>query len=186
MKYFSAFTGVGGFDLGMPSDWVCVGMSEKFNILNAILYVRDVMSRPKNTQFLDENGHWDVKRYKAYYNRINSEKISAWYYKNKERLRPIKIMRERNRRDRIKQEVLSHYSNSNHPSCVRCGFDDIRALTIDHINENGSEQRKYLSPAQHGGARFYKWLKDNEYPAGYQTLCMNCQFIKRIEHNREN
>ena len=28
MKYFSAFTGVGGFELGLPRDWVCVGMSE--------------------------------------------------------------------------------------------------------------------------------------------------------------
>ena len=28
MRYFSAFTGVGGFDMGMPSDWECVGMSE--------------------------------------------------------------------------------------------------------------------------------------------------------------
>ena len=28
MRYFSAFTGVGGFDLGMPEDWECVGHSE--------------------------------------------------------------------------------------------------------------------------------------------------------------
>jgi len=28
MKYFSVFTGVGGFELGLPEDWECVGMSE--------------------------------------------------------------------------------------------------------------------------------------------------------------
>ena len=28
MKYFSAFSGAGGFDLGVPESWECVGMSE--------------------------------------------------------------------------------------------------------------------------------------------------------------
>ena len=28
MRYFSSFTGTGGFDLAMPSDWECVGFSE--------------------------------------------------------------------------------------------------------------------------------------------------------------
>ncbi len=144
------------------------------------------MSRSKNPKFLDENGDWDRRKYKKYWNENNKEKISEWFRKNKERVAPIKIMRERARRDKIKDEVLSHYSNSDYPVCIKCGFDDIRALSIDHINEDGSEQRKHLSAAKHGGARFYKWLKNNNYPDGYQTLCMNCQFIKRIEHNREN
>ena len=28
MKYFSMFSGIGGFELGMPEDWECVGFSE--------------------------------------------------------------------------------------------------------------------------------------------------------------
>ena len=40
MKYFSAFTGVGGFDLGMPSDWECVGMSEVNKYANMVLKYR--------------------------------------------------------------------------------------------------------------------------------------------------
>ena len=28
MKYFSAFSGIGGFELGMPKNWECVGYSE--------------------------------------------------------------------------------------------------------------------------------------------------------------
>lgn len=28
MKYFSAFTGIGGFELAVPTDWICVGYSE--------------------------------------------------------------------------------------------------------------------------------------------------------------
>ena len=30
----------------------------------------------------------------------------------------------------------------------------------------------------------YNWLIKNNFPSGFQTLCMNCQFIKR-EENRE-
>jgi len=40
MKYFSAFTGVGGFDLGMPQDWECVGHSEINKYANMILKYR--------------------------------------------------------------------------------------------------------------------------------------------------
>ena len=40
MKYFSAFTGVGGFDLGMPKDWECVGFSEIDKYANAVLRYR--------------------------------------------------------------------------------------------------------------------------------------------------
>jgi DNA (cytosine-5)-methyltransferase 1 len=40
MKYFSAFTGVGGFDLGMPPDWECVGHSEINKYANMVLRYR--------------------------------------------------------------------------------------------------------------------------------------------------
>ena len=40
MRYFSAFTGVGGFDLGVPSDWECVGMSEIDKYANMVLRYR--------------------------------------------------------------------------------------------------------------------------------------------------
>jgi len=36
MKYFSAFTGVGGFDLGMPRSWECVGHSEIDKYANTV------------------------------------------------------------------------------------------------------------------------------------------------------
>jgi DNA (cytosine-5)-methyltransferase 1 len=40
MRYFSTFTGVGGFDLGMPPDWECVGMSEIDKYANMVLRYR--------------------------------------------------------------------------------------------------------------------------------------------------
>ena len=78
----------------------------------------------------------------------------------------------------IKIEVLSYYGDGK-CTCTFCGYDDIRALTIDHINGDGCEKRKecYL-----GGIHLYRWLKKKNYPIGYQTLCMNCQFIKKMRN----
>ncbi len=78
----------------------------------------------------------------------------------------------------IKFEVLGHYSNSKAPICVRCGFDDIRALSLDHINDDGYLHRRKHKSA---GWKLYRWLKLHGYPGGFQTLCMNCQWIKRLE-----
>jgi len=40
VKYFSAFTGVGGFDMGLPPDWKCVGHSEIDKYANMVLRYR--------------------------------------------------------------------------------------------------------------------------------------------------
>ena len=74
-----------------------------------------------------------------------------------------------------KEVVLTHYGNGE-LKCVRCGFDDIRALSVDHINGGGSAQRKGFT----GGRSIYYWIIKNKFPKGFQTLCMNCQFIKRF------
>ena len=82
-------------------------------------------------------------------------------------------------RQKLKEEVLSHYSPE--LKCKRCGFEDIRALSIDHTNGSGCLHRRTLKKC--GGTEFYRWLKKNNYPTEFQVLCMNCQFIKRSENN---
>ncbi len=73
-----------------------------------------------------------------------------------------------------KYRVFLHYGGP-HPRCV-CGFDDMRALTIDHINGGGNRHRKEIGQ----GVNFYKWL-DRNLPSGFQVLCANCQQIKKVE-----
>lgn len=77
----------------------------------------------------------------------------------------------------LKYSVLSHYGGGK-CACVKCGFDDLRALSIDHINNDGGEHRKRVG---NGGSVMYRWLLNNGYPDGLQTLCMNCQFIRKFE-----
>jgi len=115
-----------------------------------------------------------------------------WYQKNKERLRKKKAenMRKyraenpekyreqsRNAKKRLKDKVFEIYGHV----CCRCGFADKRALTLDHILNNGAEERK-----EFGERGVYKRAVDNYLPDEYQILCMNCQFIKRVEFGRQN
>ena len=79
----------------------------------------------------------------------------------------------------VKIEVLTHYGNGK-CACVKCGFDNHKALSIDHINGGGNDHRRATSLG--GGLEMYRWLKKNNYPEGYQTLCMCCQFIKKADN----
>jgi hypothetical protein len=88
-------------------------------------------------------------------------------------------MKEKERIVRLnrKQGVLTHYGNGE-CACVWCGFKDIRALSIDHIHDNGRAHRREIHRS------LYNWLIDNDFPEGYQTLCMNCQFIKNFNKDK--
>ena len=76
----------------------------------------------------------------------------------------------------IKIKVLTHYSYGL-LACVQCDEKRIDCLSVDHINNNGHEHRKTTG----NGQRFYRWLIKNNLPLGYQTLCMNCQWIKKAQ-----
>jgi hypothetical protein len=84
------------------------------------------------------------------------------------------------REQKLKTEVLTHYGNGK-LECVLCHFDNVVALSIDHTDGNGSQHRKALKPFARslGGAWFYRWLIKNNFPEGYRTLCMNCQWIEK-------
>lgn len=83
------------------------------------------------------------------------------------------------RRTNIKVEVLTHYGNGK-CACVICNEERIGCLSLDHINDNRSEETLRLGkPKYWGGSTLYSWLRKRNYPEGYQTLCMNCQWLKR-------
>lgn len=86
-------------------------------------------------------------------------------------------MQAANWRQALKLEVFTHYCDGQPPKCS-CGHNDLRALSIDHVNGKGTAHRKTIKG---GGLGFYRWLKVNAYPTGFQVLCMNCQFVKRHE-----
>lgn len=96
-------------------------------------------------------------------------------YRKKNRDKLNKANKER--REKIKIIVLTKYGNGK-LACVHCGFDDLRALCIDHIDGGGKEEYDSLPSPD----AMYRKLIKNNYPKGYQTLCMNCNWIKRDEN----
>lgn len=79
-------------------------------------------------------------------------------------------------RDKVRAEVLTYYGNGK-LACLLCGFSDVRALTIDHLDGNGADHRRVIGR----GSALCSYLRKHNYPEGYQTLCMNCQFVKAKE-----
>ena len=76
----------------------------------------------------------------------------------------------------LKEEVLAHYSNNPTPKCLVCGEERLVCLSLDHLNiEEGTSDRK----RGRQGHTLYSHLRKQGYPEGFQTLCMNCQFIKK-------
>lgn len=71
----------------------------------------------------------------------------------------------------IKLECLVEYSSIT-PSCACCGNEDQEVLSIDHIDSGGRKHREEAG----NGNDFYAWLRHNDFPSGYQVLCLNCNF----------
>lgn len=71
---------------------------------------------------------------------------------------------------KLRKEILDHYGHC----CACCGQDMPESLEIDHINNDGWSQRS----SGLAGEQFYKWLKENNWPTEYQTLCSTCNRAK--------
>jgi hypothetical protein len=73
-----------------------------------------------------------------------------------------------------RDRVIRHFSSK----CGRCGFDDPRALQIDHVNGDGYLDRKLTK--SHNWELFHEIVLADK--AGrFQLLCANCNWIKKSE-----
>ena len=122
-------------------------------------------------------------RYSKPYYEKNKEEIKAsrrkYREENKDKIRAqqrVWYENKRKERELFKRRVLTYYGNGK-LACVRCGQDDLRALTLDHIKAIGRQKRRVT------GINFYKQLEVSRFPEGFQTLCANCQMVKMFEEN---
>lgn len=72
----------------------------------------------------------------------------------------------------VRLKVLVQYDNQ----CAFCGFNDPRALELDHPNGGGHAERKKL-----GNVGVYR--RALKHPNEYQLLCANCNRIKKVERH---
>jgi hypothetical protein len=116
------------------------------------------------------------KVYRQAHKTEQAERAKVYNQIHKTELADKKKVYNQSRKPKLKEAVLTHYGNGKY-ACVKCGCDDSRTLSIDHINGGGAKHKKSIK------TNLYQWLKNNNYPEGYQTLCMNCQWIKRMVNN---
>lgn len=116
-----------------------------------VWYNKDMMDKYENQR------RWRLK---------NPNYRNEWWAKNKDKWNAY----VKQWRYNIRQEVLKHYSGDK-PRCACCGETYIEFLCIDHMNNDGYQQRKKLGG---GSSLIYEWLRKNKFPSGYRVLCHNC------------
>lgn len=131
-------------------------------------YCKNCRREYKKEQRANKTGYYATELQKNKESRVVRRK------ENPEKYREL----DKNVRNKLRLKVLTEYCEGT-PSCTKCGFTDIRALSLDHINGDGAEHRR----SGIFGHKLYNWAVRNNYPDKLQVLCMNCQFIKRDEEN---
>lgn len=88
--------------------------------------------------------------------------------------------------EEIKQKVFRYYCKKEKPECQKCGYSDIRALCLDHMDGDGNLHRQEDNQAR--GINLYKKLYKNNFKSKYnfQVLCFNCNQIKITENKEYN
>lgn len=103
---------------------------------------------------------------------------SAYYRKNREAIRMKENAFNRDRRKALRLATFAAYGGA---VCACCGEKELAFLTLDHINNDGAEQRRKIAGrANAAGIWTYAWLAKRGFPDGYQVLCMNCNFGKHM------
>lgn len=82
-------------------------------------------------------------------------------------------------RKKVRMDMIEAYGGK----CIRCGISDVEVLDIDHINNNGAEDRRnHLH-----GYNLYRHLKKLGWPKDeFQLLCRNCNWKKHLENIRKS
>ena len=83
-----------------------------------------------------------------------------------------------------KLAALTHYGKEGFLQCCWSGCDvtDVDMLSLDHIENDGAEHRR--ESGNNGGHKMYRMLRQQGYPDGFQTLCMNHQTKKELLRRR--
>jgi hypothetical protein len=140
-----------------------------------VLYTNTVRGELKTMPWKDKEKQ---KEYQKKWREINRERLREEgtirmrkYRVEHPELKEYNINYGREYRLKIRNQVFDHYGWK----CSCCGESHPEFLTIDHINNDGAEHRKKIETNY-----IYLWLIQNNFPEGFQTLCMNCNFAKEL------
>lgn len=95
---------------------------------------------------------------------VRCEICTTRHYKANRKYTPKGYEKEQKKREERKAQVFNHYGNV----CACCREPNPKFLTMDHINNDGYLHRQSVRKDM------YRWLIQNNFPTGFQTLCYNC------------
>jgi hypothetical protein len=86
----------------------------------------------------------------------------------------------------LKISVLTRYGTDGILGCCwdGCAIQDIDMLTLDHVNNDGCKHVDTKGKRYVGNA-LYRWVRTNNYPEGFQTLCGSHQLKKFVVHSKK-
>jgi len=96
------------------------------------------------------------------------------YMKGWEKQHPERKKYHKQKNTKYKIKCIEAYGGK----CKCCSEERMVFLCVDHINNDGNIHRKKLKTR--GGSQMYLWLIGNDFPEGFQVLCMNCNHAKRF------
>ena len=96
------------------------------------------------------------------------ENEKKWRKNNPEKMKKWNKEFGKRYRDKNRELVFNHYGKK----CACCGESNLKFLSIDHINGEGTIHRKKIH------RQINIWLVRNNYPKGFQVLCFNCNWGK--------
>jgi len=151
--------------------------------------------RKCGVELTDENWYLSFKKTNNYICKKCQIKFSKeWHQNNRDRKNKLIKKWQQNNRDRYNQlqreshrRLINDVIDSYGGKCACCGETRKEFLSVDHINGNGNKQKREIGVRDSTG--LYRWLKQNNYPEGFQVLCFNCNMGKRnfsvCPHNKE-
>ena len=144
-------------------------------------------AKRRKKELYEKNPEKYRSKQREYYNKTKKERqaYDKMRYK-RDRAKRIKLATEINARWRAKNPDLNRarrmerwkakryemFNLLGGAVCVHCGYDDWRALQIDHINGGGCKEIRSFNNTKN----YYDFIKKNLEK--YQILCANCNRVK--------
>lgn len=140
--------------------------------------------REYNRQYREDEAYREAEREKSrQYYADNREAVlerkRRWHEANpevrrryREENREARQTTEQLRRAHLQALVFNHYGWA----CACCG--STADLSIDHVNGGGKAHREAVFGRNCVSTELYRWLIEQGFPPGYQTLCKPCNGSK--------
>lgn len=160
-------------------EWQQKNKDKKSN-KNMILHIPTC--RECGIELTDKNWYASFrKRHSHICKKCKYKYAKKWRQNNRDKCNQLNRKSDQRRRD----EVIDAYGGK----CTCCGETRREYLTIDHINGDGRKQKREIGLLSSDSRGLYRWLRQNNYPEGFQVLCFNCNCGKGnysvCPHNKE-